>query len=121
MKKIKFFLTLLASAAMFCGAAEAAKNYLNNADFEKIDSRTSLPEEWSFIQRGSMDKHCDVVEGDAFSGSKSVRVYNSDPELKATLILGQSGVGRRVQYFKPDEALNFSVMAKCNTSSPTKH
>jgi len=119
MTKIKFFLTLLASAAMFCGAAEAEKNYLNNADFEKINPQTSLPEEWSFIQRGSMDKHCEVVSGDAVSGSKSMRIYNSDPELKATLILGQSGVGRRVQYFKPDEALNFSVMAKAE-KSPAK-
>ena len=110
MNKLKMLSWAGIFALLFSAAAEENKNYLNNADFEKINPQTSLPEEWSFIQRGSMDKHCEVVSGDAVSGSKSMRVYNSDPELKATLILGQSGVGRRVQYFKPDEALNFSVM-----------
>ncbi|MBE6368521.1 MAG: hypothetical protein E7052_11575, partial [Lentisphaerae bacterium] len=71
MNKLKMLSWAGIFALLFSAAAEENKNYLNNADFEKINPQTSLPEEWSFIQRGSMDKHCEVVSGDAVSGSKS--------------------------------------------------
>ena len=112
-RKIVYAWLLMAGFAMWM-YGDSGKNYLNNASFENIDPMTSLPAEWTFIQRGALDKHCEVVTRDAFDGTRAVRIFNHDSEAVegTAFILLQHGVGRRIQFFKESDVLEFSVMAK---------
>ncbi|MBP5640872.1 MAG: hypothetical protein J6X55_15430 [Victivallales bacterium] len=111
--KIVYVWLFLAVFAMSLHGGEET-NYLNNASFETINPTTGLPAEWTFIQRGALDKHCELVTSGAFDGSHAVRIFNHDPEMVegTSFILLQHGVGRRVQFFKESDILEFSVMAR---------
>ena len=112
MKKKVWAVLLMAFSAMLLPGSEE-QNYLNNASFATVNPVTGLPAEWNFIQRGALDKHCELVETGASEGARAVRIFNHDPEAaQAAFILSQTGVGRRIQFFKESDALEFSVMAK---------